>query len=258
MTFELDAVQVVRGGRTLSEPITLTATPGTILALVGPNGAGKSSLLSALAHTGVTHRGEVRHDGDNLTALGAARRAHRIALLAQDSRGTDELRVRELVEIGARAGGSAREIGVRRDEAIDLIGVADIADRKLATLSGGQRQLAQFARVAAQRTPVVLLDEPAAALDLGHQLLVERIATAFAAEGRIVIAAVHDLSFALTIATAALLLGPDGSAHHGAPADVLTPDRIQHAYGVRTSVITTPAGRTLLVLDEAAHPAARR
>lgn len=252
----LHAVQALRGTRALSDPITLTLTPGTILALVGPNGAGKSTLLAAIARTGIRHHGTVLHDGDDLSRLKAAERARRIALLAQDSRGTDELRVRELVEIGARAGGPVRQIRARTDEALEEIDITDLADRRLGTLSGGQRQLAQLARVAAQRTPVVLLDEPAAALDLGHQVLVERVASRFAAQGRIVVAAVHDLGFALTFADTALLL-TGSAAVHGPPAVVLTSDRIAEAYGVAASVITTPAGRTLLALDETAAVRAR-
>lgn len=253
----LDRVQAMRGGKPLSQPITLTAAPGSILALVGPNGVGKSTLLAAIARTGIAHTGSVLHDDHDLATLNAPRRARHISLLAQDSRGTEELRVRELVEIGARAGGPLREIGARTQAALEEIGVVALADRRLGTLSGGQCQLAQLARVAAQRAPVVLLDEPAAALDLGHQVLVERVVSRFASQGRIVVAAVHDLSFALTIATSVLLLTPTGEVHHGHPRDVLTPDRIAHAYGVDTSVITTPAGRTLLALDEIAPLASR-
>ncbi|WP_040167666.1 ABC transporter ATP-binding protein [Microbacterium gorillae] len=252
-TLELDALQAVRGGEPLSEPVTFTAVAGSVVALTGPNGAGKSSLLSAIARTGVGFRGTVRVDGADLGRTRPRARARSLALLAQDSHGVAELRVRELVAIGARAGAedaSGAELSERIDDAIEVVGIRDLASRRLGTLSGGQRQLAQLARVVAQRTPVVLLDEPAAALDLGHQLLVERIVAELSARGRIVVAAVHDLGFALTLATAVLLLGRDGRAHHGAPAEVLTPARIHDVYGVRASLQTTPSGRTILVPDE--------
>lgn len=243
---ELTGVQVTRGGRTLSDPIDLPLEAGSVLAVVGPNGVGKSSLLAAMARTGVDARGGIYVGGVNLARASARTRGRLLALLAQDSAGPEQLLVRELVTIGARAGGHGADRSTVTS-ALFAAGVGHLADRRMGTLSGGQRQLAQLARVIAQDTPLVILDEPAAALDLRHQLRVEQVVADLAARGRVVIAAVHDLGFALTAATHALLLTPAGRVHSGAPADVLSERAIGDAYGVSTARYTTTSGRTILV-----------
>ncbi|MBL3698049.1 iron complex transport system ATP-binding protein [Leucobacter luti] len=236
----------VRGGTPLSEPITLDLAPGSVLGLLGPNGAGKSSLLSALARTGVAHRGSFAHGGVDLGGLGHRPRARRIALLPQDLAAPPELLVSELVGVGALAG-TAPDPARAITGALERCGIAELAGRRFGTLSGGQKQLAQLARVLAQDTAIVLLDEPTAALDLGHQRAVERIINALAADGRIVVAALHDLTLALNVTTSALLLDRRGGAHTGPPGTVLRPDLVHDVYGVHTELHTTPGGRRILV-----------
>lgn len=244
-TLTLDAF----GARRAGHPLSLELQAGTVLGVVGPNGVGKSSLLSAVVGTDVTSYGDLHYGSRNLRRLRARERARLISLLPQDLRAPDELRVRELVEVGAFAGGRANANGAAEQALLD-VGVAGLRDRRMGTLSGGQRQLVQLARVLAQDTPIVVLDEPTSALDLFHQRAVEQAMRRLGNDGRIVIAALHDLNLALGACTQVLLLDRDGAAHSGPPAEVLRPDLVHAVYGVRTTIHTTPGGRDLIAPAE--------
>lgn len=248
---QLDSVQVLRRGRVLSGPISLRLRPGSVLGVVGPNGAGKSSLLGALTHTGVDARGRVLFAGRDLARVPVRARTAIVSMLAQDSHVAAELRVRELVAVGSRARGRG-DAGIAA--ALDLVGLRALADRRVGTLSGGQRQLAQLARVLAQDAAVVVLDEPTSALDLAHQGRIERILRTAAERGTIVVAAVHDLSLALNLCTEVLLLDGQGGVHHGPPKVVLHPDRVHAVYGVHTTIHTSPSGRSFVAPTDNPHP----
>lgn len=248
MTLTLTDFGAYRGGRALSDPLNLRLLPGTVLGVVGPNGVGKSSLLLALAHAGVHSFGSAHLDGVNLTTLSASERASHVSLLSQDLRAPNELRVHELVAIGARAS-HRHPVNFAVEDALESAGAADLADRRFGTLSGGQQQLVQLARVLAQHTPVVIFDEPTSALDLYHQRAVEQTMRRLGNDGKIVIAALHDLSLALNACTEILLLSRDGSSHIGHPVEVLRSEHVHQAYGVHTSIHTTPHGRRYLSTD---------
>lgn len=236
---ELDSFHASRRGRALSVPISARFAPGTVLGLVGPNGAGKSSLLQAIACTGVASAGSARVDGADLASLTARRRARILSLLAQDSATPGELRVRELVGIGHHAGGASGSI----EEALELTGIAELAERRIGTLSGGQRQLAQIARVIAQDTPLVLLDEPTSALDLRHQRSILDVARRLADDGVGVLAAIHDLNLAIDYADEAILLREGRVLTSGPVHKVMTGERLGDCFDVPVEILTREDGR---------------
>ena len=260
-SLELKDFGAVRRGRALAQPLTITLEPGTVLGIVGPNGVGKSSLIGALAGAGVKHYGEASYAGRQLCRIGARERASIVALLAQDLAAPDELRVRELVAVGARAAGArgagpfaaagsgsgtAFDPDAAAMASLTAVGIERLANDRYGALSGGQKQLVQIARVLAQDTPIVLLDEPTSALDLFHQRAVAQTMRRLGNDGRIVITAVHDLTLALNTCTRILLLDRDGGAHTGVPHEVLSPELVYAAYGVETAIHTTAHGRQFL------------
>lgn len=195
-TLTFDSFGAYRGGRALSDPLDLRLLPGTVLGVVGPNGVGKSSLLSALAHAGAHSYGRASYGDRDLSSMNARSRASIVSMLPQDLRAPDELRVRELVEVGAHAS-QRGDPAAAAARALDAAGIPSLAARRYGTLSGGQRQLVQLARVLAQDTPLVILDEPTSALDLFHQRAVEQTVRRLGNDGKIVVAALHDLTLAL-------------------------------------------------------------
>lgn len=239
----------MRGGRALSDPVDLGLLPGTVLGVVGPNGVGKSSFLAALAHTGVHSVGTMHIGSTNLSAVRARDRARLISFLPQDLAAPGELLVTELVQIGAFAGGR-RDPAAASVDALANVGIEHLATKRYGTLSGGQKQLTQIARVLAQDTPIVILDEPTAALDLFYQGEIERLMRGLGEAGKIVIAALHDLSLALNSCTQILLFSADGSTHAGTPTEVLNDAHVHAAFGVHATIHTTDRGRRYL----AAHP----
>ena len=243
-----EALVAVRSAPLFS-PLTLSLLPGSLLGVVGPNGSGKSSLLSAIAGTGVSRTGVARYGDVVISDMSSRRRAVTMSLMTQESTAPNELRALDVVRIGAQAG-SARGSGSstrRAREVLETLGIEDLADRVCATLSGGQRQLVQVARVLAQAAPIMLLDEPTSALDLGHQLTVMHALHERAAAGHIVVVTMHDLTQALRWSThVALVAG--GRIEVGTPEGIVTADTVRSAYGVETEVFDSPTGSPTLSL----------
>lgn len=253
-TLVLDAL-VAHRDRPLFTPVHATVPPGTLLGLVGPNGTGKSSLLSAVVGSGVHTSGTARYGDLDLHRLRPRRLAQVLSYMTQDSNAPNELRVRDVVQVGARASRRAGSASDRVHTALERLGVSDLADRRYARLSGGERQLVQVARILAQDAPVMLLDEPTSALDLGHQLTVMHVLRERAAAGHIVVVSMHDLTQALRWSDQVALIA-GGQATFGTPAEVITTELIRRVYGVTAEVFPSPSGAPTLSLVRPSCPTA--
>jgi iron complex transport system ATP-binding protein len=133
------------------------------------------------------------------------------------------------------------------EAAIATADLADLADRPLSTLSGGQRQRAWIAMALAQATPLLLLDEPTAALDLGHQIEVFELLRELAGRGKTVVMVVHDLASACRYADHLVALCGGAVVAAGPPAAIVTPDLIRQLYNVRCTLIPDPVSGTPII-----------
>ena len=247
-----DAVGVVLGGRTILEEIDLTVWPGEIVGLVGRNGAGKTTLLRLASGALAPDRGRVLLGLDAVGSLSRRHLARRVALVPQDMHVPFPFRVGELVLMGRAPhqpliGLESEQDVERAQAALARLGIAELSDRSITTLSGGERQLVLLARALVQDPEVLLLDEPTAFLDLKHRVEVLRDVRAFASSGRAALVVSHDLSLAARSCDRVVLLGAGRIVAEGRPIDVLTPSNLKEAFGIDAQAFAGPDGQLVVV-----------
>ncbi|AYF99481.1 heme ABC transporter ATP-binding protein [Protaetiibacter intestinalis] len=244
-----EGVTVELGGRAVVQGVNLEVAAGEVLALVGPNGAGKSTLLAAISGERAPSHGRVVVAGREVGEYTPLELARVRAMLTQDNAVSFPFLVADVVEMGrspwARTGERERDDAVIAS-ATARTDIAHLVKRRFTELSGGERARVSLARVLAQDTPVVLLDEPTAALDLRHQEDVLRIARELAAEGRTVVVVLHDLSLAGAYADRVALLEDGRLRAHGTPVEVLTAELVSEVYRLPVEVLVRD-GRPLLI-----------
>ncbi|TDC45722.1 heme ABC transporter ATP-binding protein [Jiangella ureilytica] len=238
-----DGVSVVLGGARVLDDVSVEVRAGEVLALVGPNGAGKSTLLSALTGDVAVAAGSVTLHGEPLRAWSATESAMRRAVLLQQVRLSFPFTVAEVVEMG-RAPWAGTAFEDSDDEAVrSALAEADVtqfAARRFTSLSGGEQARVALARVLAQRTGLLLLDEPTAALDLRHQELVLGVARTRAATGVAVVVVLHDLNLAAAHADRVAVLAGGRVVATGPPAEVLGGALLTDVYEHDVEVIAHP------------------
>ena len=252
---ELRGVSVQLGGRPVVDRVDAVVSDGEWLALIGPNGAGKTTLLRAIARL-VPFSGEIALGGRPVTDLSRSELARLVAVVPQEPSTPPWMTVAEYVLLGRtpHLGPLAKESSRDRDAAaralarLDLLG---FVDRRLGTLSGGEKQRVVVARALAQDAPIVLLDEPTAALDIGHQQQALDLLDGLRTEsGLTLIAAMHDLTLAAQYADRMLLLDAGRVVADGAPIDVLTESTIATHYGAAIDIV--PVGDRIAVVPRRA------
>ncbi|HEY1119688.1 MAG TPA: ABC transporter ATP-binding protein [Acidimicrobiales bacterium] len=232
-----DGVTVALGGDPVVRDVTLDVPAGAWLSLIGPNGAGKTTLVRTLGGT-LRHDGNVRLLGRDAARLGARERARDLAVVPQHPvippgmRAFDYVLLGRAPHQGLRCSSSVQDR--RRALAVlQRLGLEGFADRRVDTLSGGERQRVVLARALVQDTPVLVLDEPTAALDVGHQLeVLELIADLRTERELTIVTTVHDLTVAGQFADVVAAMADGRLVAHGTPSDVLTPDVIGAHWGV--------------------------
>lgn len=253
VTLRATGLTVQRGTRTVLEAVDFHVAAGEIVALVGPNGAGKSSLLAALAGELEPSTGTVKLEGHALSHWTHADMARRRAVLPQSHAVGFPFTAREVVAMG-RAPWLHTPAADNDDSlissALAATDVTHLATRVFPSLSGGERARVALARVLAQDTATLLLDEPTAALDLGHQEAVLRLAARRAAEGTAVVVVVHDLGVAAAYADRVTVLDAGRVAADGPPREILTRELLTAVYRHPVDVFDHPATGAQLVLPE--------
>ncbi len=247
----LRGVSARYGTRVVAADVDVALEPGAWLAIIGPNGAGKSSLLKSIVGI-VPHDGEILVDGVPTSALSNRDRAKVIAYAPQTPQLPDRLTVTDYVLLGRTPHLPPLARERRSDLAVvsqvlDRLDLGALAARALQTLSGGERQRAVLARVLAQEARLLLLDEPTTGLDIGHaQALLDLIDRLRHEEGATVVSTLHDLTLSAQYATQLLLLDRGEVVAAGAPAEVLTRERIERHYDARVEVLTTATGQLVV------------
>lgn len=224
--------------------------PGELTVLAGPNAAGKSTLLRAVAQL-TPYRGAITLDGRDLAQLPGRERAQLVGFMPQTLPAGSSLIVLQSILAALRATGEtpAAEADAAAMAVLERLGIAELALRPLNQLSGGQRQMVSLAQAIVRDPRLLLLDEPTSALDLARQVRLLAELRRLAAEGRVVVAVLHDLALAAQWADRIVVLH-GGTVHsHGPPAEVLTPAMLAQVYRVEARVERCSRDRLVVLID---------
>lgn len=233
--------------------VNLEIEPGTMVGIGGPNGVGKSTLMKLIAGVMAPGRGSVRVEGYEISALPSKTRARLVAVVPQSPELPAGAKALEVVLMGRNPhlGLLSWETEEDLSIALETMSVTDteeLLDRPVDRLSGGERQRVAIAMALAQQSPVLLLDEPTANLDLAYQPAIMNMLRGLAAGGRTVVTAVHDLTLAAQFCDSIALMSGGRFVAEGQPSDVLTAERIRDVYGADVRIIDHPeTGRPIVV-----------
>jgi iron complex transport system ATP-binding protein len=248
----LDNVSVSLGGATVVDRVAADVSEGEWVALIGPNGAGKTTALRSVAGL-VPYDGRVRLFGEDAAALPRRHRARLMALVPQVPLIPGDITVREYVLLGrtpfvSYLGSERRADHEAVDASLEQLELTAFVRRRLDTLSGGERQRATLARALAQNAPILLLDEPTAALDVGRQQQVlELVDELRVKRGLTVLSTMHDLTLAGQYADRLLLIDRGRLVAAGSAEHVLTRALITEHYGAEVEVVDAPGGGFFVV-----------
>lgn len=254
------SLSVDLGSRRALSGVDLTLAAGRMTVIVGPNGAGKTTLMRALAGLVEPSQGDVVLDGQPVSRMQAGERARRIAYLPQSGQIAWPLPVASVIALGRLPHGEKPDALPNRGreavtEAIRAVGLEEFAHRPATELSGGERARVLLARALATQAPVLLADEPVAALDPRHQLIVLEVLKSQARSGANVAVIMHDLTLAARFADEIALLDQGVVVAYGAPGTVLTEDRLAAHFGIEAHV--SQAGGKPVVLAKRPLPKAQ-
>lgn len=242
-------------GHQVLHDVSFNVNNGEVLALIGPNGAGKSTIIRAASGV-IPSTGQVRTNGDDFHALDPMQRARYMAVVPQAISLPPAFTVWETVLMGRTpylgflGHASSLDEELARG-ALSRVHALAFADRRVGELSGGEAQRILLARALCQSTPILLLDEPTAHLDLQYQVsLLELIRELAHNENLAVLIALHDLNLAARYADRVALLVGGHLEAIGKPRDVLTPEAISQAYCLPVNVVEHPFMDAPLVLPK--------
>jgi len=227
-----------RSRTTILKGIGFEVAQGTFLAIAGPNGAGKTTLLNLLCRLLTAKDGSIKINSAPIESYSVKKLAQKIAVVRQEFVPIFDFTVAQVVSMAripylSTFGFEGQADKKFVDEALEMTDTAQFSSRPLAELSGGERQRVFIARALAQNTPILLLDEPTAFLDLKHQVGIYDLLKAMQLEkGKTIVAVTHDINLAAQYADATLLLGADSTYQYGYAKDVFSPGQLKKIFGV--------------------------
>lgn len=226
--------------------LSLCCAKGEITVLIGPNGCGKSTLLKTAVGVVPLWTGEIFADGESLSALNGRERAKKTAYLAQGS-GVPDISVGRMVLQGRfpylsypRRYGEADLAAART--AMERMGIADLAHKPIAELSGGMRQRVYIAMALCQQADYILLDEPTTYLDIDHRFRLAELLKELRAEGKTVVAVLHDILLALKLADRLAIMESGVIKHFGTAEQLVDEDAFSSTFGVKVARLDTEHG----------------
>jgi iron complex transport system ATP-binding protein len=226
--------------------VSFAVPRGKLTALAGPNGSGKSSVVRALLRRAEILAGSVAIDGRDVSTLSYAELAREMAVVPQREEAAFPSRVREYVALGRyphlglwRSPASEDDRAV--DEALAQSGVEELGERNTDELSGGEWQRVRIARALAQKTPVLVLDEPTTFLDVAHEMAIFELLSSLARSGLAVLLVSHQLNLLARFADTIVLLDDGKVAISGAPAEVMKAEKLEAIYRWPVVITRDPA-----------------
>ena len=234
-TLVVDDVSVELGGQRVLSDVSLTAEAGDLVGLIGPNGAGKTTLLRAIRNSVEIASGTITVSGQSVPTLSARKIGRSVATVPQETALSFAFSVRQAVAMGRHAHIGRFEAADEADQAavetaLEQTSLTELADRPVTELSGGERQRVLLSRALAQATPVLLLDEPTASLDINHAIQTLETVQSVVDDGTAAVAAIHDLEMAARYCDRLVLLAAGEVVAAGSPATVLTTETIETAF----------------------------
>ncbi|MFE2757320.1 ABC transporter ATP-binding protein [Actinosynnema sp. NPDC059335] len=248
------SLSVGYGERLVVSSLDLDVLSGSVTAVIGPNGCGKSTLLRALGRLLPARSGAVLLDGKRIDRTPTREVAKALAMLPQSPQAPEGLTVAELVARGRHPHQAWYRQWSPEDEAavasaLELTGMAGLADRTVDELSGGQRQRAWISMALAQGTDLLLLDEPTTYLDLAHQIdVLDLVHRLHRDHGRTVVMVLHDLNLAARYADRLVAMKDGRIVVAGPPAEVLTEPNLLEVFGLDARVVPDPVSGAPLVI----------
>jgi iron complex transport system ATP-binding protein len=255
--------------RIILNDISLSLKAGEFLGFLGPNGSGKSTFLKNLLGFLKPSRGRIVFSGTSAVPARAEHfrtiRSKRLAFVPQNSRPPAALSVRDVILMGRlphirdRWTGYGKADKQKVEEILKVLGISDMAERDVMSLSGGEMQKVIIGRCLVQEGDILLLDEATSGLDLNHTIeIMELMRKKAGEEGKTIVAVLHDLNLASQYCDRIVLLKNGSLRYQGSPREILTEEVVEDIYGIRAAVKTDEYGRPFVLPRRAASPDTRK
>lgn len=235
MLLNVSSLSYQVGSKALLKDISFSVNTGELVGIIGPNGAGKSTLMKCISGFQAYSQGEISIKGEPLSSLSHIERALSMSYLPQYSEAAFPFSVMETIGLGFHARQqqeviSAALIKDQSKAALDRVGIGHLSSRTVTDLSGGEKQLVHFARSLVQGTPLMLLDEPTASLDIGHESQLMNVLHKECQNGKSALVAIHNLNTAAEFCDRLILINQGEVMAEGKPNEVLSEENIRTLY----------------------------